>query len=191
MEGYSELTLFLSQPTTKRLDKEFRLVLDKQHEINLRSSALSELRQRVVQGHEIVRRVLASTPSCTHAFLHRQRNIIDVYEKSVHPTLENYASKTSRQKYMENEEYISFRNLIWVRPCLPSLPPCSLLKPAQENLYDGRAVPNIKKMIPAGPSPSAHPSSSHSRLPSQSPTTRKTRTTRSRSEPNKPTSAVP
>jgi hypothetical protein len=54
----------LEQETIKKLDKEFRLVLDKTAEIDIRSQALSEIRQRLVQGHPIVRSLLSSALPC-------------------------------------------------------------------------------------------------------------------------------
>lgn len=76
--------------------------------------------------------------------------------------LAEYQAKTPRQRYMEHSEYVSFRTIIWVRdvfPFLLSFEPWFLpwfVKRLliryryQETLYGGKAVPQIKKMIPAG-----------------------------------------
>ncbi|KAI5479792.1 E3 SUMO-protein ligase nse2 [Pseudohyphozyma bogoriensis] len=94
------------------LDKEFRTVVDKQTEIEIRTKVLSEMRERSVLRADI-------------------RNVEQLYKDQVKAPLDQYRAKTSRQKYAENETYASFRALVW------------------ENLYDGAAMPDIKKMIPA------------------------------------------
>lgn len=43
------------QEQIKVLDKEYRLVLDKLEEVSIRCQGLSDVRQKLVQGHQIVR----------------------------------------------------------------------------------------------------------------------------------------
>lgn len=51
----------------KLLDKAFRETLDKIAEMQFRSSVLSEIRQKLVQGHEIVRPCSAGHAAAPHA----------------------------------------------------------------------------------------------------------------------------
>ena len=66
-----------------------------------------------------------------------------------------YQNKTSRQRYMTDKRYTEYREIVFVSRARSS----SLAAAAdahvdsQENLYDGKAVPNIKKLIPIGARP--------------------------------------
>ncbi|KAK4701755.1 E3 SUMO-protein ligase NSE2, partial [Phenoliferia sp. Uapishka_3] len=99
-------------PQIKAIDKEYKLVLDKLVEINMRHKILSGIRQKILQDKKEV------------------TDIYSEYDQAAKEKIEEYTQKTSRQRYMESEDYKGFRSLIW------------------EALY-GDGVPNIKKMIPA------------------------------------------
>lgn len=46
------------QPQIRKLDREYKLTLDKINEVALRSKTISDIRQKLIQGEEIVRRLL-------------------------------------------------------------------------------------------------------------------------------------
>ncbi|ORY91552.1 hypothetical protein BCR35DRAFT_69745 [Leucosporidium creatinivorum] len=58
-------------------------------------------------------------------------DIFDVYEKKTEGPLAERQKKTTRQRFMGNDVYTGFRGLVF------------------EALYNGRAVPSMKKLIPA------------------------------------------
>ncbi|GAA5961768.1 hypothetical protein JCM21900_000755 [Sporobolomyces salmonicolor] len=89
MVGY-----LLENRTMKELDSDFRSVLDRLKEVDIHSSMISDIRQRIVQGHQI-------------------SDIYQVYLDRVHPLVASYAQQTSRQRFQGNPVYNDFRSLIW------------------------------------------------------------------------------
>ncbi|CEQ40610.1 SPOSA6832_02246, partial [Sporobolomyces salmonicolor] len=118
----------------KELDSDFRSVLDRLKEVDIHSSMISDIRQRIVQGHQI-------------------SDIYQMYLDRVHPLVASYAQQTSRQRFQGNPVYNDFRSLIWVSVSfslptrkVPPLTPTFNL--SQENFTEGQGVPNIKKFLP-------------------------------------------
>lgn len=46
----------------------------------------------------------------------RQNDIYGAYDEAASAKIQFYEAKTSRQKYMEDEDYVGLRDMIWVRP---------------------------------------------------------------------------
>ncbi|KAK4055604.1 hypothetical protein OIV83_000150 [Microbotryomycetes sp. JL201] len=95
----------------KRIDNEYRTLLDSIAQAKIMSKSLSETRTRLQQSHVI-------------------NDIWTAYKDPSTLALDEYRKKTSRQKYLDNAEYRSFRALIW------------------ENLHEGYMVPDVRKFLP-------------------------------------------
>ncbi|SGY85641.1 BQ5605_C009g05767 [Microbotryum silenes-dioicae] len=74
--------------------KQYRHLLDKLAEIDIRTKTLSEMRQKLAQRHVFT-------------------NLYDQYEQEVQILLEAYGLQTPRQKYLDNQLWKSFRALLW------------------------------------------------------------------------------
>ncbi|KAL8290172.1 hypothetical protein RQP46_003111 [Phenoliferia psychrophenolica] len=81
-------------PEIAKLDSEYRLVLDKIKEVNVRAEILYDLRQKLNQHQEIT-------------------NILGAYKEASQVELDKYATQTSRQKYLDDKRYKGFREAIW------------------------------------------------------------------------------
>ncbi|KAM0788874.1 hypothetical protein ACM66B_002958 [Microbotryomycetes sp. NB124-2] len=95
----------------KKLDTEFRTLLDSIAETKIMSRAMSDTRTRLQQSHVI-------------------NDVWKAYDEPCSVALETYRKKTSRQKFLNNEQYRNFRALIW------------------EALHDGYMVPDVRKFLP-------------------------------------------
>ncbi|GAA5927386.1 SUMO ligase MMS21 [Sporobolomyces koalae] len=96
-EGYDEhkyLEVLLENSTFQQLDAEFKVVLDRVQENEIRTATISDLRQRIVQGHQIT-------------------NIYETYQKKADRSLEEYQSTSIRDKLVKNKDYADFISLVW------------------------------------------------------------------------------
>ncbi|SCZ99547.1 BZ3500_MvSof-1268-A1-R1_Chr3-1g06086 [Microbotryum saponariae] len=111
------------------IEKQYRHLLDKLAEIDIRTKTLSEMRQKLAQRHVFT-------------------NLYDQYEQEVQMLLEAYGLQTPRQKYLDNQLWKSFRALLWA-PSSENLMVSTFDTRSQEQLYDGKPVPNLKRFIPS------------------------------------------
>ncbi|GAA5945629.1 hypothetical protein JCM3775_005495 [Rhodotorula graminis] len=107
----SRIAALLADDTISQLDKDVRSAIDRDAELEIRVATLSDLRGRLSQGHQL-------------------RDVNKEYEQRVQPKLDEYRSKTPRQRFENLKTYNAFRNLVW------------------ETFTDGAGVPNVKKFLP-------------------------------------------
>ncbi|POY73648.1 hypothetical protein BMF94_3183 [Rhodotorula taiwanensis] len=97
-EEYNEdatLERLQAHSTMKELEKDFLATLDRAKEISIKSGTISDMRQRLTQGHQLT-------------------NIYQMYEKKVQEPLEKERTKTARQKYMKDcPSYEGYRQIVW------------------------------------------------------------------------------
>ncbi|GAA5994344.1 NSE2 family E3 SUMO-protein ligase [Rhodotorula paludigena] len=113
-EDYHEdakLAALKNDKIMSQLDRDFRAALDREAELEIRMTTASDLRMRIAQGHQMT-------------------NVHRWYEDKAKDKLEEYTSKTPRQRYENNVLFERYRTLVW------------------ESYTDGRGVPNIKKFLP-------------------------------------------
>ncbi|SCV70546.1 BQ2448_3308 [Microbotryum intermedium] len=76
------------------IEKQYRHLLDKLAEINIRTKTLSDMRQKLAQRHVFT-------------------NLYERYDQEVQTLLQAYDRQTPRQKYLDNQLWKSFRALLW------------------------------------------------------------------------------
>ncbi|GAA5908597.1 hypothetical protein JCM6882_003688 [Rhodosporidiobolus microsporus] len=88
------LQVMKEDPSLSGLEREFRSTLDRLKENDIRSGVISEIRGRIVGGHQIT-------------------DVNKLYETKVVQPLDEYRQKTPRQRYLENKNYKSFVEYVW------------------------------------------------------------------------------
>ncbi|KAF8809574.1 hypothetical protein BYT27DRAFT_7094222 [Phlegmacium glaucopus] len=83
-----------NQESVDELDLIMREFLDVAAEMTAQSQTLDDLHQQVARGEQI-------------------NNVIERYKAGLQDRLEDYAGKTTRQKYAKNPKYLEFRSSIW------------------------------------------------------------------------------
>lgn len=122
----------------EKLDREFRSVLDSLYETNTRTAVISDIRNRLVQGHQIVSffpflesvsrfallRTQFSRLVCPRSLSppNGQRNLFETYEKRVEEGLSEYRQMSKREKFAKSKQYGDFIALVWVSHFLLSSP---------------------------------------------------------------------
>ncbi|GAA6019039.1 hypothetical protein JCM11491_002498 [Sporobolomyces phaffii] len=81
-------------PSMQLLDQEFRIVLEKMKETSIRTAVISDIRQRIVQGHQIT-------------------NLYETYQVRADKALEEYQSLSEREKFIKDKDYNDFVTLVW------------------------------------------------------------------------------
>jgi E3 SUMO-protein ligase NSE2 len=93
-----------------------RQLIDTENQLMTHEETLRELSQKVTRGEAVVSlffyRHLSEVAYCI------QPEIIARYEEGMERRNEEYSDKTSRQKYAKHEEYVSFRQAVYVCFCL-------------------------------------------------------------------------
>ncbi|GAA6058837.1 hypothetical protein JCM10212_002781 [Sporobolomyces blumeae] len=84
----------VTNPQMKTLDEEFRTVLVSLHEAKVRTETISNIRQKIVQGHQIT-------------------NVYERYTTNADAELKKYSDKTAREKFQDNKEYVDYIRLVW------------------------------------------------------------------------------
>jgi E3 SUMO-protein ligase NSE2 len=88
-----------------------REFLDVTAEMTAHSQILDDLHQQVARGEKIVSAVF---PVNSVSDSYKQNNVVVRYKAGLQERLEEYAGKTTRQKYAKNPKYLEFRSSIWV-----------------------------------------------------------------------------
>ena len=89
-----------------------REFLDVATEMTAHSQTLDDLHMQIARGEKIVSSRLF--PSASVSYPYKQNNIVVKYKDGLQDRLEEYAGKTTRQKYAKNPKYHEFRSSIWV-----------------------------------------------------------------------------
>lgn len=89
-----------------------REFLDVAAEMTAHSQTLDELHQQVGRGEQVVSSLFFQLTSVSYPY--NQTNVIERYKAGLKDKLEEYAGKTTRQKYAKNPKYVEFRSSIWV-----------------------------------------------------------------------------
>ncbi|GAA5892242.1 SUMO ligase MMS21 [Sporobolomyces salmoneus] len=84
----------LENETMKALDREFRTILDRIQETSIRSQIISDIRQRLVQGHPMT-------------------NMFETYQTRADKALADYETKSQRERFVKHKDYLDFISLIW------------------------------------------------------------------------------
>ncbi|KAI0670785.1 hypothetical protein C8Q78DRAFT_1031904 [Trametes maxima] len=96
------------------IDLLMRDLLDTEHELTAHEKALDDLQQKVARGEEI-------------------EGVIDAYQQGVQKRLDEYKTKTARQKYAKNDYYQKFKQAIYeVQHPDVAMPPLADLIPQEE-----------------------------------------------------------
>ncbi|GAA5970659.1 hypothetical protein JCM11641_007389 [Rhodosporidiobolus odoratus] len=96
-EDYNEdkmLSVYRKDPSLSGLDVELRKVLDRHKEIEIRMNVISDIRGRIVQGHQIT-------------------DLYKQYEQKLEQPLEAYRQKTERQRFLKSGQYKGHIELTW------------------------------------------------------------------------------
>ena len=88
-----------------------REFLDVAAEMTAHSQTLDDLHQQIGRGEQIVSSVLRVDFG---VLVNKQNNVVARYKAGLQDRLEEYAGKTTRQKYAKSEKYLEFRSSIWV-----------------------------------------------------------------------------
>ncbi|GAA5860407.1 hypothetical protein JCM8547_000294 [Rhodosporidiobolus lusitaniae] len=88
------LKLYFDNPSLAGLDGEFRSVLDKIKENEIRVSIISDIRGRIVGGHQI-------------------SDVYKLYEQKARGPLDEYGAQTPRQKFLSHKQYKEFTEQVW------------------------------------------------------------------------------
>ncbi|KAM0746330.1 hypothetical protein T439DRAFT_384080 [Meredithblackwellia eburnea MCA 4105] len=100
-------------PQIKQLDREFKLLLDKIQEIDIRSEVLVDIKNQLAQEEEV-------------------RDIFNTYDESSKKALKTYTDSTSRHKYLNSKPYEGFRTGIWEALYGGRVPNLKKMIPAEE-----------------------------------------------------------
>ena len=103
-----------------QLDTVMRELIDASVQMQLQRTVLDGLRQRIMQGEEIVRPLLAC--HIRHSLTTVQDDVLDQWEKGVKAMRADYIKKTSRQKYAKDNRYHKFKESVWVCVFLVTTP---------------------------------------------------------------------
>lgn len=122
-----------------------RSLLDVQAVMKGHSKVLSDIIQNVARGEDIVRATFR--PAETSTYL-GQTNAKERYLLLADDMNAEYDSKTTRQKYAKNEQYVSFKETIYVRLLVHD--DQALTLHFQEVDHSGQAMPPITDFIPRG-----------------------------------------
>ena len=98
------------------LDLIIKDLIDIGVEMKSHEDSIDDIYQKLGQGDSIVR--LTRSNGCHHFLTFRwsiEVNAIDRYDKGVKSRMEDYAKKTTRQKYAKSEVYAKFKYGIFVR----------------------------------------------------------------------------
>jgi len=102
-----------------------RTLVDVEQYHFLQRDSVSSLHERLSKGDKIVCD-LSDTPQNLDWFNgSNQERVVTQFEDGVKEKKEEYGTKTSRQKYLKNEDYKEFKEAIFVS--LPSFPPFNKL----------------------------------------------------------------
>ncbi|GAA5977596.1 hypothetical protein JCM5350_002286 [Sporobolomyces pararoseus] len=88
------IKILLENQTMKLLDKEFRTVLEKTKEMNIRQKVLHTIRQKVIQAHPVT-------------------NVWETFQQKSDQELQEFKSLSTREKFQKDKEYVGFITLVW------------------------------------------------------------------------------
>ena len=93
-----------------------RELLDVQAELKAHQSSLEDLTNRIASGEEIVSfDAVQTTAQTMHELILLQSDIVKQYDNGVEKKMEDWANKTSRQKYAKDEKFIELKSRVYVR----------------------------------------------------------------------------
>ncbi|GAA6014804.1 hypothetical protein JCM10207_002187 [Rhodosporidiobolus poonsookiae] len=88
------LKVYFEDPSLSGLDREYRSTLDRKNELEIRMNIISDIRQRILQGHQIT-------------------DINKMYQDRVAAPLDEYARQTPRQRFLGHKRYKEFVDYVW------------------------------------------------------------------------------